>query len=248
MVGSSLSEDRAQSRRGGLAGHHKPIRSGHTSSSSALCAGEQGTMSFCKTCNGPITARQSGHSPSRSTREREEARESSGSHVRRGGASGGRPPCRVEDGAVRIIHFKIAATVGRAGQTTSGRGRTLDGPVGEAAIGGTVACTSHGVATCRNPSSSEDSPSVDGGWSLDNVPPLPTANVQGVEHCLSYHNCETRNALEHGDVGTVARCGSLVAQGATVLANLSHEVPMNARSTLMSALINEEVHRRRFGR
>ena len=72
-------------------------------------------------------------------RESEEARESSGSYVRRGGSSGGRTPCRVEegskrrgasigrsDGAVRIIHFKIAATVGRAGQTTSGRGRTLE--------------------------------------------------------------------------------------------------------------------------
>ena len=108
-----------------------------TSSSSAWFAGEQGTKSFCKTRNGPSTARQSGHSLSRSTRESEEARESSGSYVRRGGASGGRPPCRVEegskrrggasigrsDGAVRIIHFKIAATVGRAGQTTSGRVR-----------------------------------------------------------------------------------------------------------------------------
>ena len=36
-----------------------------------------------------------------------------------------------------------------------------------------------------------------------------------------------RNVLEHVDVGTVARCGSLVAQGAAMLANLSHDVPMN---------------------
>ena len=50
----------------------------------------------------------------------------------------------------------------------------------------------------------------DGPLSLDNVLPLPTTNVQDVEHW---------NALEHGDVGTVARCGSLVAQGAAMLAN-----------------------------
>ena len=124
-----------------------------TSSSSAWCAGAQGTKSSCKTCNGPSTACQSRHSPSCSTGEGEEARESSGSHVRRGGASCGRPPCRVEegsercrgasigrsDGAVRIFHFEIAAMVGRVGQTMCRRGRTLDrsqGSVGEVAIGG----------------------------------------------------------------------------------------------------------------
>ena len=85
----------------------------------------------------------------------------------------------------------------------------------------------------------------DGPPSLDNVPPLPTANIQDVEHWLNCRNCEMRNALEHGDVGTVARCGSLVAQGAAMLANLSHDVPMNARSTLMSALINEGDSKRR---
>ena len=54
-----------------------------------------------------------------------------------------------------------------------------------------------------------------------------------------------RNALEHGDPGTDARCGSLVAQGAAMLANLSQDVPMNARSNLMSALINEGDTKRR---
>ena len=112
-----------------------------TSSSSAWCAGKQGTNSLCETCNGPSTACQSGHSPSRSTRESKEA-------------SCGRAPCRVEgskcrggasiarpDRAVRIIYFKIAATVDRARQSTSDRGRTLDrsqGPVGEVAIGGSA--------------------------------------------------------------------------------------------------------------
>ena len=78
----------------------------------------------------------------------------------------------------------------------------------------------------------------DGPPSLDNVPPAPS-DVQDMEHWLSCRNCELRNALEHGDVGTVALCGSLVAQGAAVLANLTQDVPMNAWSSLMSALINE---------
>ena len=65
----------------------------------------------------------------------------------------------------------------------------------------------------------------DGPPSLDNVLPMPTANIQDVEHWLNCRNCEMRNALEHGDVATVARCGSLVAQGAAMLANLSHDVP-----------------------
>ena len=74
----------------------------------------------------------------------------------------------------------------------------------------------------------------DGPLSLDNIPPLPSANVQDVEYWLNCHTCEMRNALEHGDVGTIARCGSLVAQGAAMLGTLSHDIPMNARSTLMT--------------
>ena len=37
MVGSSSSEDRARSQRGGLAGHHKPIRSRHQQFVSLVC-------------------------------------------------------------------------------------------------------------------------------------------------------------------------------------------------------------------
>ena len=85
----------------------------------------------------------------------------------------------------------------------------------------------------------------DGPPSLDNIPPLPSTNVQDVEHWLNCRNCEMRNALEHGDPGTVARCGSSVAQGAAMLANLSQDVPMIARSNLMSALIDEGHTKRR---
>ena len=52
-------------------------------------------------------------------------------------------------------------------------------------------------------------------------------HTQDVEHWLNCRNCEIRNALEHRDVVTVARCGSLVAQGAAMLANISNDVSMN---------------------
>ena len=59
-----------------------------------------------------------------------------------------------------------------------------------------------GVATCRNPTRSAPVWMGDGPNSLDNIPPLPTANVQDVEHWLNCRNCEMRNVLEQGDVGT----------------------------------------------
>ena len=41
------------------------------------------------------------------------------------------------------------------------------------------------------------------GWemvSLDNIPLLPSTNVQDVEHWLNCRNCEMRNALEYGEI------------------------------------------------
>ena len=108
MVGSSSSEDRARSRRGGFAGHHKPIRSRHQQFVSLVCRRAR-DQEFLQDLQRTSTACQSRHSPSRSTREGEEARESSGSHVRRGGASCRRPPCRVEEGSKR----RRGASVGR---------------------------------------------------------------------------------------------------------------------------------------
>ena len=84
----------------------------------------------------------------------------------------------------------------------------------------------------------------DGPPSLDNIPPLPSTNVQDVEHWLNCRNCEMRNALEYGYPGTAARCGTLAA----MLANLSQDVPMIARSNLMGVdqrgRYQEEVRRR----
>ena len=48
MVDCSSSEDLAQSRRGGLAGHHKPIRSRHQQFVSLVCRGARDQ----ETCNG----------------------------------------------------------------------------------------------------------------------------------------------------------------------------------------------------
>ena len=80
MVGSSLSEDFALSRRGGVEGHHKPIRSRHQQFVSLVQVHKD--QEFPQNCNGPSTACQSRHSPSRSIGDGEEVRESSGSHVR----------------------------------------------------------------------------------------------------------------------------------------------------------------------
>ena len=57
-----------------------------------------------------------------------------------------------------------------------------------------------------------------------------------------------------GPIAAIARCRTLwntgdlcivVTQGAAMLANLSHDIPMNARSTLITALINEGDFKRR---
>ena len=87
---------------------------------------------------------------------------------------------------------------------------------------------------CSNSCFLEARPSVDGRWFtlFGQRSPVPS-EIQDLEHRLSCRNCELRN-LEHGDAGTVA-CGSLVAQGAAVLASLTQDVPMNARSSLLSS-------------
>ena len=62
------------------------------SSSSVSFAGEQGACTLCETCNG---ARTAGHGARGSTN----TRKGFGSHDRRGGASSGCAPCRIEEGA-----------------------------------------------------------------------------------------------------------------------------------------------------
>ena len=100
----------------------------------------------------------------------------------------------------------------------------------------TVAGPSRGVATCRNPSSSEVSPSVDGRWSTF------IGQCSSIAHC----QCPGRGTLvklrdvERSGTRGLWHCCSLWQFGRTGRSNvgpdLSHDVPMNARSTLMSAL------------
>ena len=179
---------------GGLARHHKPIRSRHQQFVSLVCRGarDQEFLQDLQRTQHRASVQTQRAAAQEKVRKLEKALEvmsdvegPAGRSKRRGGASIGR-----SGGAVRIFHIKIAATVGRAGQTTSGRGRTLGRSQGPVGIGrravsrsvfcdkcrqrvDTVACPSRG-ATCRNRSPSEVSPSVDGRGppSLDNVPPL----------------------------------------------------------------------------
>ena len=88
---------------------------------------------------------------------------------------------------------------------------------------------------------------ADGPPVLEEIPPMPTTDVQEVEGWLSSRNCELRNALEFGDRATIARLGVLVAQGSACLAGLTSDVSMGGpdQSSLMSALIDKGDAKRR---
>ena len=123
MVGPSSLEDRTRSRRGGLAG--------------------------MPTCNGPSTVCQSRHSPSHSTGEGEEARESSGSHVRWSGPTLAKLK-KVQSAAVVLAFRWSSANLsfrdpsdGWQSWTMCGRGRTLNrskGSVGEVRLEAEQCC------------------------------------------------------------------------------------------------------------
>ena len=74
----------------------------------------------------------------------------------------------------------------------------------------------------------------DGPPVLEEIPPMPTTDVQ--EGWLSSRNCELRNALEFGDRATIARLGALVAQGSACFTGL---MGGQDQSSLMSALIDK---------
>ena len=88
---------------------------------------------------------------------------------------------------------------------------------------------------------------ADGPPVLEEIPPMPTADIQEVEGWLSSRNCELRNALEFGDRATIAKLGVLVAQGSACLAGLNSDVSMGGpdQSSLMSALIDKGDVKRR---
>ena len=76
--------------------------------------------------------------------------------------------------------------------------------------------------------------------SLENIPPMPTTDVQDLEGWLSDRNCDLRNAMEFGD-------SSL--KGATHLGHLGQDVPMqdHTKSSMMSSLIDAADAKRRCG-
>ena len=47
---------------------------------------------------------------------------------------------------------------------------------------------------------------------VENIPPMPSTNVQELEGWISDRNCELRNAVEFGDMSLVAKIGLLVGQ------------------------------------
>ena len=61
---------------------------------------------------------------------------------------------------------------------------------------------------------------ADGPLVLEEIPPMPTADIQEVEGWLSSRNCELRNARDFGDRATIAKLVVLVAQGSACLAGL----------------------------
>ena len=86
----------------------------------------------------------------------------------------------------------------------------------------------------------------DGATDLAKVPPMPS-DLQDLEGWLSNRNCELRNALEHGDATSIAKLGTLLSQGAALLASITQDEPMDgmSRSSKMCALIDEADSKRR---
>ena len=86
----------------------------------------------------------------------------------------------------------------------------------------------------------------DGPTELAKVPPMPS-DLQDLEGWLANRNCELRNALEFGDAASIAKLGILLSEGASMLASLTKDEPMDGkdRSSKMSALIDEGESKRR---
>ena len=75
---------------------------------------------------------------------------------------------------------------------------------------------------------------------LTTVPPM-LSDRQDLEGRISNRNCEMRNALEFGDAPLIAKIGTLLSQGAALMASLSRDEPMDekSRSSLMSSMVEE---------
>ena len=82
---------------------------------------------------------------------------------------------------------------------------------------------------------------------VEDIPPMPTSDMQDLAGWMSQRNCELRNAMEFGDHVLVAKIGSLVGQGASLFSTAVRDVPMEGkdRSSLMLNLIDGADAKRR---
>ena len=122
------------------------------------------------------------------------------------------------------IHQSFGAASREVGGRSTGRDGTVDRrevkivTTGKSAIGSASATARTGsdrlkqrirecdaLRAAATPVLHQEKPDwcSEGCPSLDNIPPVPD-NVQDVEGWLSCRNCESRNALEFGDQGTIA--------------------------------------------
>ena len=82
---------------------------------------------------------------------------------------------------------------------------------------------------------------------VENIPPMPTFDLQDLEREMCDRNCDLRNAMEFGDSSLISKIGGLVGQGAGQVEILSRDVSMDGRSksSLMSTLIETADAKRR---
>ena len=60
---------------------------------------------------------------------------------------------------------------------------------------------------------------------FEDIPSMPTSNVQDLAGWMSQRNCELRNAIEFGDPVLVVKIGGLVGQGAALLSSIGRNLP-----------------------
>ena len=82
---------------------------------------------------------------------------------------------------------------------------------------------------------------------VENIPPMPTVNLQDLDCWMCDRNCDLRNTMEFGDSPLTSKIGGLVGQGAGQVTILSRDVPMDGRSksSLVSTLIETADAKRR---
>ena len=59
---------------------------------------------------------------------------------------------------------------------------------------------------------------------VEDIPSMPTSDMQDLAGWMSQRNCELRNAMEFGDPLLVAKIGSLVGRGASLFSTAVRDV------------------------